>query len=56
MSKVKRIVELPKELYDAVKSGDVQNGSIASRMILNAIAESKPYEEPIIRDCGEENE
>lgn len=51
MNKIKLIVEVDKELYDEVKGKDVHYTKS-----LQAIAEGKPYEESIIRDCGEENE
>lgn len=57
---MKRIIELPDKMYNRIKSDNghgycsLRDGD--ERIVVEAILHSTPYEEPVIRDCGEENE
>ena len=42
---MKRIIDIPDALYEGILNNKVQNGSVASRVALNLIQSSVPYEE-----------
>jgi len=42
---MKRIIDISDALYEAILNNKVQNGSVASRVALNLIQSSVPYEE-----------
>ena len=44
---MKLIIDISEELYNGVTAGRVQNGSIASKTILNAVKAGKPYVAPV---------